>query len=131
MISSTLFSKHVRFSCQKSCEATCVMFDRTRARACGSEAAQLLVLTSCWHLSPFELAAVPFCSRPDSNFIASAPPVIGLLIRLLSLPLPDSRQLRESAEPVTGVAENRLMAHDGFMLADEQASPKQIQAWRA
>ena len=23
------------------------------------------------------------------------------------------------------------MAHDGFMLADEQASPEQIQAWRA
>ena len=35
------------------------------------------------------------------------------------------------AEPVTGVAENRFLAHDGFMLADEQASPEQIQAWRA
>ncbi len=32
---------------------------------------------------------------------------------------------------VTGVAEIQFAAHDGFMLADEQASPEQIQAWRA
>ena len=56
------------------------VFDRSRARAGGSAAAPLLVLSPCFtdlgnlgrstfaqakHLSPFELAAVPFCSRPD------------------------------------------------------------------
>jgi hypothetical protein len=57
------------------------VFDRSRARAGGSAAAPLLVLSPCFtdlgnlgrsifaqakHLSPFELAAVSFCSRPDT-----------------------------------------------------------------
>jgi hypothetical protein len=64
----------VRFSPQ--------VFDRSRARAGGSAAAPLLVLSPGFtdlgnlgrsifaqakHLSPFELVAVSFCSRPDSQ----------------------------------------------------------------
>jgi len=58
------------------------VFDRSRARAGGSAAALLLVLSPCFtdfgnvgrsifarakHLSPFELAPVSFCSRPDTR----------------------------------------------------------------